>query len=244
MAVQYQKQNQKQNYNPFQDDKDKKGTGQKQNKTSSYYIRMIIIVIFVSLVGFAAKGIYTSYETVSRVESYTYEREYDENISDVAPEGFLAESDLYLYDDVTGERTDETYTWSDFDNEYVTSKGIHAGDSWEDFKEVYGEYYIDNAVLKNPDYKSVSSQELTVNEFSEKYIDAGKIDPTEHGFNIEFRVYANGEDMAYSRYEGEYNDFFTDHDYDYESTYMEFHFMPNEDGTGSYLDYISTGYYE
>ena len=101
-----------------------------------------------------------------------------------------------------------------FDNpyfrEYQTSKGIMAGDSWEDFLKAYGNYYADSISAGDGDYGAEHDENyydthfiyrnMTPNEYDKNYLQAGLVDLSEEDsyIDIYFRIYVKGSRIAFS----------------------------------------------
>ncbi|MBO7703473.1 MAG: hypothetical protein J6S26_03420 [Solobacterium sp.] len=185
---------------------------------------------------------------------------------------YLPAEDFMLVESETGEPVQKLNSFS-FNREYSfysshghleTTKGLKPGDSWEEFVEKYGDYYMDTAYAYHldengfPDFEKGSVyvyDEMTVSEYNRQYVETGAVDPATDEIDITFSVYTDGRKLYYGDSEV---DAYRRNYYDEPSIFhplsnyadlgefsLTITFSPdaNENRSGGGIDYICSDYY-
>lgn len=133
-------------------------------------------------------------------------------MNDKTPEGYLPLTEYALFDPTTGKPVqnvrgftyEDRYAYDYSSTQYITSRNIANGSSWEDFVEAYGDCTAES-ILATPELKITGNKaketfwdtSLTVREFDERYIQSGQIDLRYYNLSILFEVYTDGYNVHY-----------------------------------------------
>ncbi|MBO7703760.1 MAG: hypothetical protein J6S26_04870 [Solobacterium sp.] len=133
-------------------------------------------------------------------------------MNDRTPEGYLPLKEYELIDPETGEviqkvrgtSYNDIYAFGYSQTQYVTSRGIGNGSSWDEFVEAYGdcrsEFIFASPALSisgNRETEKYFCYDMTVREFDEQYIKSGIINPQYYTIHISFGVYTDGFNVQY-----------------------------------------------
>ncbi|MBQ9153255.1 MAG: hypothetical protein IJ130_05540 [Solobacterium sp.] len=169
-------------------------------KNRKYYMRLFWSLLAVTLLGYGVRAGY---------RNSTLFLEHTEK------EGYLPVDEYVLYRDgeplenVRSLRFDGDYIWYGDEDGKETSRGISAGDSWQDFVEAYGDCHYDYLYWQE---KTVGSDGvthysdsqyapdgLTVREFDERFVQTGEVDIAKHEIGVNFSVEYVGNELMYSQ---------------------------------------------
>lgn len=141
------------------------------------------------------------------------------NVNQDVPEGYLPLKDYVLVDGNTGIQSasirslnyGDHYTFYDSNNGLETTKGISCDSSWEDLLEAYGDYKASSISATLPynsaEYNSpqnVYEDDMTLNEFNEKYIQTNQISLDTHNIHVYYSASARLTKVYYTQ-EEQYN---------------------------------------
>lgn len=184
--------------------------------------------------------------------------------------GYLNVDEFALVDPATGKPEQSVRTLK-YDNryhsyldhpDYVTSRGIGKDSTWEEFVTAYGDctiydvyiYPIDDAGKTLYDKSVYINEEMTLNEFHERYVLTGEYTPQKNIINVQFYAATDGIHLYYgadelSNARRSYSD---EPDIthplakylDYSSFYLEFRFGPDtKNGGEPHLKYIGSSFF-
>lgn len=171
-------------------------------KNRKYYMRLFWSLLAVALLGY---GLRFGYRNSTLFLEHTEK------------EGYLPLEEYVLYRDGKPEHNvralhhESQSTWYGYGEDLETSRGIRAGDSWQDFVEAYGdchyEYinwrqvYTDSDGLTHWSDSKFAQDGLTVRQFDERYVQTGQVDLSRNEIGVVFSVEYVGNQLLYTEQE-------------------------------------------
>ena len=171
------------------------------------YKKILIVVVLLSVCYFLSR-LYNGTNTFADVSIFRpdYLSFEDYQLFDLESGKQKTNTRSIFYD---GER-DYSYYYDDIP-ELKTSKGFKVGDTFEEFVELYGDYYAKAFSAYESDYSGERDEEyysshyvyssMKVKDYYEKYIVSGDLDPSKNDIMISFEMYIRGNEVAYSEKE-------------------------------------------
>ena len=106
-------------------------------------------------------------------------------------------------------KNDNCYDFGYDEPVYQTSRGVHNGMTWEEFLEVYGDYYADSIYVGDNNYETEHTDEwydshyidkdMTPNQYVKNYVEPGTVVLDENAsVSIDYCIFVKGNRIAFS----------------------------------------------